>query len=118
MRKIIALLGLICLSGCAIMQKDSCCLDQELTPAEYLHTCFLYADILERGPVDLESRSALQIKLHEALKMYGDDLFAAALGKEKPTVQVSVVNVMGLLNPSVYNEYPKTKHVLAAAPKV
>jgi hypothetical protein len=56
-------------------------------------------------------------RLHESLKMYGDDKFASVLRKQPTDVQYAVLNIMGYTDISIYDQYPVTNGVLSAVPK-
>ena len=106
------LIALLALCSCAAPQK---------APVEYntlLQEDFRKADILQGGDVNLSAINELRIRLHSRLRQEGDDKFAAILAAQPLMAQVSVVNIMGFTNPSDYDNFPKTKHVLSAAPKI
>ena len=79
---------------------------------------FLKADQIQRGDVNPAEWNALRARLHARLRKEGDEQFAAALSALPLMDQVSVVNMMGFMNPSDYDNFPKTKHLLASAPKL
>lgn len=61
---------------------------------------------------------SLRAHLHSRLQEEGDDKFSTALAAMPPMIQTSVVNVMGFMKPSDYDQFPKTKEVLSSAPKI
>lgn len=62
--------------------------------------------------------NVLRERLHQRMRQEGDEKFATELAKQPESVQIDVVNVMGFLNPTEYDEFPRTKYVLSAAPKI
>jgi len=70
------------------------------------------------GHFSLAAFNELRMRLHSRLRAEGDDSFSATLSKIPEMKQVSVVNVMGFMNPSEYDRFPKTQYILAAAPKI
>ncbi len=60
----------------------------------------------------------LQSRLHARLRQEGDDALATALNTIPEMKRVSVVNVMGFLDPREYDRFPKTQNLLSAAPKI
>jgi len=88
------------------------------SPTEKLRLYFASADALQRSDFNLEALNTLKVILHQQLHVVGDDTFSKALSNESEDIQISVVNCMGFSDPSEYNRFPKTKHVLAAAPKI
>lgn len=79
---------------------------------------FQRADEIQRRDVNSSEWDALRVRLHARLRKEGDEQFAAALSALPLMDQVSVVNIMGFKNPSDYDNFPKTKNVLASAPKI
>ena len=83
-----------------------------------LHKDFFRAYSIDREDFPAEDRTKLGTRLHQKLRSLGDGVFAQALSKQPYEVQIEVVNVMGFLNPSLYDDFPKTKDVLSSAPKI
>lgn len=106
------------LVGCCTSGKQPAVRKVAVQPTESLHAYFLKADFLSQADHwDQEAWSTLKNDLHRQLREQGDRVFARALAKESYGVQIAVVNCMGFVNPSDYDEYPKTQYVLSAAPK-
>ena len=99
--------------GCATLRRAS-----SVNEVPALHVKFIAADAIERGDFDLNTWNELKRTLHAELHRLGDEIFAQALSQESDEVRVSVVNCMGFLQPAQYDRYPKTLHVLSAAPKI
>jgi hypothetical protein len=76
------------------------------------------AETLMSGDFGSEAFYALRARLHARLRAEGDDKFSAALAEIPMMEQVSVVNVMGFMNPSDYDNFPKTQYILESAPKI
>ncbi|MES2709624.1 MAG: hypothetical protein V4726_23705 [Verrucomicrobiota bacterium] len=89
------------------------------TPATSLAADFQEADsLMAADDFDSEAIASLRSRLHARLRQEGDDAFAEAFATTPMMKQVSVVNVMGFMNPSDYDRFPKTKYLLSAAPKI
>ena len=67
---------------------------------------------------DWAAITALGDKLHLRLAQEGDATFSSVLRTVPEMKRVSVVNVMGFLNPEKYDPYPKTQNLLSSAPKI
>lgn len=108
---IIAIFG-IALVSCATT-------DTTNAPATSLVADFQEADkLMMSDDFDSVAIADLQSRLHARLRLEGDEAFASALATIPDLKRVSVVNVMGFMNPSDYDQFPKTKHLLSATPKI
>lgn len=67
---------------------------------------------------DLKKMENLRQQLHRRLIEEGDEKFARTLELQTDEVQTEVCNIMGLLEESRFDRFPKTRHALSAAPKI
>ena len=108
---IIAIFG-IALVSCATTDTTS-------APATSLVADFQEADkVMTSDDFDSVAIADLRSRLHTRLRLEGDEAFASALDTIPQMKRVSVVNVMGFMDPSDYDQFPKTQHLLSAAPKI
>jgi hypothetical protein len=108
---IIAIFG-IALVSCATTETTR-------APATSLVADFQDADkLMTSDDFDSIAIADLRSRLHARLRLEGDEAFASALDTISEMKRVSVVNVMGFMDPSDYDQFPKTQHLLSAAPKI
>lgn len=65
-----------------------------------------------------EKMAVLRQRLHQRLIVEGDENFARVLERQTNEVQTEVCNVMGLLEEKQFDNFPKTRYALSAAPKI
>ena len=82
----------------------------------------LEQDLRSAQPIAYESNrekmEALRQRLYRRMREDGDERFASALRQQSDEVQTEVCNIMGMLEDSKFNGFPKTRYALSAAPKI